>query len=62
MLDFAPEKVRKVSCKVNTLQFWNKILSTVNSQAFSLEATLTISLKKITLEVKFAERKSALPQ
>ena len=34
----------------------------VNSQAFVLEATLTISLKKITSEVQFAERKSALPQ
>ena len=34
----------------------------VNSQAFVLEATLTISLKKITSEDKFAERKSALLQ
>ena len=34
----------------------------VNPQAFVLEATLTISLKKITSEVKFAERKSALLQ
>ena len=34
----------------------------VNSQAFVLEATLTISMKKITSEVKFAERKSALKQ
>ena len=32
----------------------------VNSQAFVLEATLTISLKKITSEVQFAERKSGL--
>ena len=31
----------------------------VNSQAFVLVATLGISLKKITLEVKFAKRKSA---
>ena len=31
-----------------------------NSQAFVLEATLTISLKEITSKVKFAERKSAL--
>ena len=35
---------------------------TVNSQAFVLEATLTISLKKITSEVEFAERKSDLLQ
>ena len=34
----------------------------VNSQAFVLVATLKISLKKITPEVKFAERKSALLQ
>ena len=34
----------------------------VNSQAFLLVATLTISLKKITTEVKFAERMSALLQ
>ena len=34
----------------------------VNSQAFVLEATLTISLKKITSEVQFAERKSGLLQ
>ena len=34
----------------------------VNSQAFVLVATLRISLKKITSEVKFAERKSAFPQ
>ena len=34
----------------------------VNSQAFILVATLRISLKKITSEVKFAERKSALLQ
>ena len=34
----------------------------VNPQAFVPEATLTISLKKITSEVKFAERKSALLQ
>ena len=34
----------------------------VDSQGFVLEATLTISLKKVTSEVKFAERKSALPQ
>ena len=32
------------------------------TQVFVLEATLTISLKKITSEVKFAERRSALPQ
>ena len=31
----------------------------VNSQAFVLEATITISLKKITEQVKFAERKLA---
>ena len=37
--------------------------NSVNSRAFVLEATLTISLKKkITSEVKIAERKSALPQ
>ena len=35
---------------------------TVKSQAFVLEATLTISLKKITSEVEFAERKSDLLQ
>ena len=35
---------------------------TVLSQAFILVATLTISLKKITSEVKFAEWKSALLQ
>ena len=34
----------------------------VNSQVFVLEATLTISLKKIASQVKFAERKSALLQ
>ena len=34
----------------------------VNSQEFVLMATLRISLKKITSEVKFAERKSALLQ
>ena len=34
----------------------------VNSQAFVLVATLRISLKKITSEVKFAERKSAVLQ
>ena len=34
----------------------------LNSQAFILVATLRISLKKITSEVKFAERKSALLQ
>ena len=34
----------------------------VNSQAFALEATLTISLKNMTSEVKFAERQSALLQ
>ena len=34
----------------------------VNSQAFVLVATLRISFKKITSEVKFAERKSALLQ
>ena len=34
----------------------------VNPQAFVLEPTLTISLKKITSEVKFAERKSVLLQ
>ena len=35
---------------------------TVNSQAFVLEATLTISLKKITSQVEFAERKSDVLQ
>ena len=39
-----------------------KTTQTVNSQAFELEATLTISLKKITSKVEFAERKSDLPQ
>ena len=34
----------------------------VNSQAFVLEAALRISLKKVTSEVKFAERKSVLLQ
>ena len=34
----------------------------VNSQAFVVVATLRISLKKITSEVKFAERKSAFLQ
>ena len=34
----------------------------VNSQAFVLVVTLIISLEKITSEVKFAERKSALLQ
>ena len=34
----------------------------LNSQAFVLEAALTISLKKVTSEVKFAERKSVLLQ
>ena len=36
--------------------------TTRNSQAFVLLATLRISLKKNTTEVKFAERKSALLQ
>ena len=35
---------------------------TVNSQAFVLETTLTISLKEITSEVEFAERKSDVLQ
>ena len=34
----------------------------LDSQAFVLEAALTISLKKVTSEVKFAERKSVLLQ
>ena len=34
----------------------------LNSQAFVLEAALRISLKKVTSEVKFAERKSVLLQ
>ena len=55
-LDLAPEKMRKVSRKVKTLQS----NYSVNSQAFVLEATLTISLKKITSEVQFAERKSGI--
>ena len=57
-LDLAPEKMRKVSRKVKTLQS----NYSVNSQALVLEATLTISLKKITSEVQFAERKSGLLQ
>ena len=57
-LDLAPEKMRKVSWKVKTLQ----PNYSVNSQALVLEATLTISLKKITSEVQFAERKSGILQ
>ena len=57
-LDFAPEKMRKVSRKVKTSQS----NYSVNSQAFVLEASLTISLKKITSAVQFAERKSGLLQ
>ena len=34
----------------------------LNSQAFVLEAALRISSKKVTSEVKFAERKSVLLQ
>ena len=34
----------------------------LNSQALVLEAALRISLKKVTSEVKFAERKSVLLQ
>ena len=33
-----------------------------HKRSYYVVATPTISLKKITLEVKFAERKSALPQ
>ena len=38
------------------------VLEQLNSQVYVLVATLTISLKKITSEVKFAEGKSALLQ
>ena len=61
VLDFiAPEKNRQVSWKWRPYSF--RTIYSVNSQAFVLVATLTISLKKITSEVKFAERKSALLQ
>ena len=72
-LRVAPEKIRKVSWKSPPPPPTWKVKEdlyvlelranySVNSQAFVLEATLTISLKKITSEVKFAERKSALLQ
>ena len=47
-----PVKIRKVSWKGKTLHFL--------AQTTWLEATLTILLKKIASQVKFAERKSAL--
>ena len=71
-LHVAPEKIRKVSWKSpppppthmkgEGRPYSIRANYSVNPQAFVLEATLTISLKKITSEVKFAERKSALLQ
>ena len=61
-LYLAAERMKSESSHERLRAYSFKTKYSLNSQAFVVEATLTIPLKKITSEVKFAEQKSALLQ